>query len=67
MTCKVQGDVFPKYMSPGLQVGSLRVQEAAKNIQRIQAGDSKRMISPVDEAVVMKTCRSTRNLLLSVF
>lgn len=57
--------VFQKYMSPGLQAGSLGIQEAVQSIQYLRGSDSKRMISPVDESVVTKTCRSMRGSLLS--
>lgn len=59
--------MFQKYISPGLQVGSLGIQEAAKNIQYIEGGDSKRRIPKVDEPVVGETCRSMMGLLLSGF
>lgn len=58
---------FQKYISPGLQVGSLGIQEAAKNVQYIEGGVSKRRVSDVDEPVVVETCRSARGLLLSGF
>lgn len=46
--------MFQKYISPGPQARSLDIQEAAKNIQYVQGGGSRRMISNVDKPVVMK-------------
>lgn len=74
MTCKVQGDHVPKIYFTWSLTKFIRYLETAKKKKIIiyiysvpTEGDSKRMISNVDEPTAIKTCRSTRSLLLNAF